>query len=61
MWSSILGWCYPFQRYMGTFKDKVRNLAQPEGSIIQGIVGEEVSNFVGEYFASVDPVALPTS
>ena len=33
---------------MGTSKDKVRNPAQPEGGIIQGIVGEEVSNFVAE-------------
>ena len=33
---------------MGTLKDKVRNPAQPEDSIIQGIGGEEVSNFVAD-------------
>ena len=46
----FLRWCYPFERYMGTLKDKVRNP-----------VSKEISNFVAESFTSVDPVGLPTS
>ncbi|XP_057250629.1 uncharacterized protein LOC130591359 [Beta vulgaris subsp. vulgaris] len=57
----FLRWCYPFERRMGTLQDKVRNPAQPEASIIQGTVGDEVGNFVAEYLASAEPIGLPTS
>ncbi|XP_021838106.2 uncharacterized protein [Spinacia oleracea] len=57
----FLRWCYPFERHMGVLQDKVRNPAQPEGSMIQGNVGEEVGNFVAEYLAKPEPIGLPTS
>ncbi|XP_056687991.1 uncharacterized protein [Spinacia oleracea] len=31
----FLRWCYPFERHMGVLQDKLRNPAQPEGSMSQ--------------------------
>ena len=42
----FLRWCYPFERHMGVLQNKVRNPAQPEGSMIQGTVSDEISNFI---------------
>ncbi|XP_021746079.1 uncharacterized protein LOC110711949 [Chenopodium quinoa] len=47
----FMRWCYPFERHMGTLQHKVRNPSHPEGSMIQGIVAEEIGNFVAEYVA----------
>ncbi|XP_021728353.1 uncharacterized protein LOC110695429, partial [Chenopodium quinoa] len=57
----FMRWCYPFERHMGTLQHKVRNPAHPEGSMIQGIVAEEIGNFVAEYVAVAEPIGLPTS
>ena len=40
---------YPFERHMGVLQNKVRNPAQPEGSIIQGTISDEIVNFIAEY------------
>ncbi|XP_010693722.1 uncharacterized protein LOC104906639 [Beta vulgaris subsp. vulgaris] len=55
----FLRWCHPFQRYMSSLEDKVRNPTQQEEDIIQGIVSEEVDNFVAE--ANVDHIGLHIS
>ena len=39
----------------------MRNPAQPEASIIQGTISEEVGNFVAEYLASAEAIGLPVS
>ena len=57
----FLRWCYPFERHMGVLQNKVRNPAQPEGSMIQGTVSDEISNFIAEYLAMAKPIGLPTS
>ena len=57
----FMRWCYPFERHMGTLKDKVRNRAHPKGSIMQGTVSEEIGNFVADYIALAQPIGLPTS
>ena len=55
----FMRWSYPFERRMGTLQNQVRNPAQPEGSIIQGTMAEEIGNFVAEYIAIVEPIGLP--
>ena len=57
----FLRWCYPFERNMGTLQDKVRNPAHPEASIVQGIVSDEVGNFIVEHLDIAEPIGLPTS
>ena len=57
----FMRWCYPFEILMGTLQDKVRNRAHPEGSMMQGTVGEEIGNFVADYIALAQPIGLPTS
>lgn len=46
-------WCYPSERHMDISQNKVRNLAQPEGITIQGIMSDEISNFIAEYMARI--------
>nr|GEZ74360.1 hypothetical protein [Tanacetum cinerariifolium] len=43
-------WMYPFERYMKKLKIYVRNKANPEGSIAEGYVAEEVLTFCSYYF-----------
>lgn len=57
----FLRWAYPFERHMVTLKDKVKNPAHPEGSIIQGITTEEVGEFVAEFMAKGEPIGLSKS
>ena len=57
----FLRWFYPFGRNMRVLQTKVRNLAQPEGSMIQSIVSDEIGNFIAEYMAMANPIGLPTS
>jgi hypothetical protein len=39
----------------------VRIPAQPEGSMIQGTVSDEIGNFIAEYMAMTKPIGLPIS
>ncbi|XP_057740110.1 uncharacterized protein LOC130957259 [Arachis stenosperma] len=47
-------WMYPIERYLGRLKQYVRNRAQPEGSIAEGYLSEEILTFCsrGEYLPS---------
>ena len=42
-------WMYPFERYMKTLKDYVRNHARPEGCIAESYLAEECMRFFGEF------------
>ncbi|XP_074576082.1 uncharacterized protein LOC141832476 [Curcuma longa] len=42
-------WMYPIERYLGRLKSYVRNKAQPEGSIVQGYLAEEILTFCSRY------------
>ncbi|GKA31390.1 hypothetical protein Tco_0717695 [Tanacetum coccineum] len=46
-------WMYPFERYMKTLKNYVRNKAKPEGSIAKGYVAQEELTFCSHYFRGV--------
>lgn len=43
-------WMYPFERYMGHLKKKVKNKAKVEGSIVEQYINEEISTFGSYYF-----------
>ncbi|XP_068487048.1 uncharacterized protein [Phaseolus vulgaris] len=47
-------WMYPIERYLGHLKSYVRNKAQPEGSIAEGYLAEEVLTFTSEYMEGVE-------
>ena len=42
-------WMYPFERYMKTLKDYVRNCARPEGCIAENYLAEESMRFFGHF------------
>ena len=42
-------WMYPFERYMKTLKDYVRNYARPEGCIAESYLAEESMMFFNEF------------
>ncbi|XP_060169988.1 uncharacterized protein LOC132600681 [Lycium barbarum] len=42
-------WMYPTERYLGHCKSYVRNMSQPEGSIAEGYLAEEVLTFCSQY------------
>jgi ssDNA-binding Zn-finger/Zn-ribbon topoisomerase 1 len=52
---------YPFEREMGTLKDRVMNPAKPEASIVQRTVAEEVAAWVSQYMARLKEVGVPKS
>ncbi|XP_056695643.1 uncharacterized protein [Spinacia oleracea] len=52
---------YPFEREMGTLKNRVMNPAKPEASIVQRIVAEEVAAWVDQYLESLKEVGVPKS
>ncbi|KAK7281307.1 hypothetical protein RIF29_09160 [Crotalaria pallida] len=47
-------WMYPVERYLGHLKSLVRNKAQPEGSIAQGYLAEEVLTFCSQYLEGIE-------
>ncbi|KAK7258274.1 hypothetical protein RIF29_23845 [Crotalaria pallida] len=47
-------WMYPIERYLGHLKSLVRNKAQPEGSIAQGYLAEEVLTFCSQYLEGIE-------
>ncbi|XP_073525456.1 uncharacterized protein [Phyllobates terribilis] len=56
-----LRWMYPFERFFGGLKDKVKNRANPEGSIIRGVLHEEISQYAAEFLSRLHPIGLPKS
>ena len=46
---------------MGVLQNKVRNPAQLKGSMIQGIMSDEIGNFIAEYMVVAKPIGLSTS
>nr|XP_025650886.1 uncharacterized protein LOC112747020 isoform X1 [Arachis hypogaea] len=47
-------WMYPIERYLGHLKSYVRNKAQPEGSIAQGYLMEEILTFCSRYLENIE-------
>ena len=45
---------YPFERYIGTLKQYVRNRARPEGSIAEGYVVNEALTFCSMYLHDIE-------
>jgi len=43
-----------FYRYLGHLKSYVRNKAQPEGSIVEGYLAEEVLTFCSQYMEGME-------
>ncbi|CAN0884221.1 hypothetical protein LINGRAHAP2_LOCUS14776, partial [Linum grandiflorum] len=44
---------YPIERFLGKLKSFVRNRSQPEGSIAEVWISEEIFNFSSLYFTPV--------
>ena len=49
-------WMYPIERYLGRLKSYVRNRAQPEGSIAEGYMAEEILTFCSRYLEGIETV-----
>ena len=47
-------WMYPFERYLGTLKQYVRNKARPEGSIAEAYIVNEALTFGSMYLHGVE-------
>ncbi|XP_042983282.1 uncharacterized protein LOC122312687 [Carya illinoinensis] len=47
-------WMYPFERYMGKFKQYVRNRARPEGSITEAYLHVECLTFCSMYLNDIE-------
>nr|KYP39706.1 hypothetical protein KK1_038992 [Cajanus cajan] len=47
-------WMYPIERYLGKLKSYVRNKAQPEGSIAEGYLAEEILTFCSRYLDGIE-------
>ncbi|XP_060171296.1 uncharacterized protein LOC132602472 [Lycium barbarum] len=47
-------WMYPIERFLGHLKSFVRNMAQPEGSIAEGYLADEILTFCSRYFEDVE-------
>ena len=45
---------YPFERFMKTLKEYVRNSARPEGSIAKGYMVKETLTFCSKYLKGVE-------
>ncbi|XP_031127589.1 uncharacterized protein LOC116029686 [Ipomoea triloba] len=52
---------YPFERFMKILKGYLKNQFQPEGSIIESYVAEEVIEFCTDYLANVESSGVPKS
>lgn len=57
----FLRYMYPYERHMGTLQDKAKNKANPEGSIIRGIMAEEAGNFCAVFLARAKEIGVPIS
>ncbi|XP_021990805.1 uncharacterized protein LOC110887533 [Helianthus annuus] len=57
----FLRYMYPFERYMGFLKGYVRNRNHPEGSIVEGYICEEATEFCTGYLEGVESIGVPKS
>ncbi|KAL3619447.1 hypothetical protein CASFOL_037017 [Castilleja foliolosa] len=57
----FLHYMWPYERHMGYLKSKVKNRGRPEGSIIRGVIDEEVLEFCTPYLPNTDHLGLPKS
>lgn len=44
--------------HMGTLKTKTKNRYRPEATIVEGMVAEEVIDFVTQYLTGFEPIGL---
>ncbi|XP_073129688.1 uncharacterized protein [Henckelia pumila] len=51
---------YPFERFMKTLKDYVRNRNRPEGSIAECYIAEEAVEFCSDYMSNVHTIGIPS-
>nr|XP_043637988.1 uncharacterized protein LOC122608988 [Erigeron canadensis] len=56
-----LRYMYPFERYMGVLKGYVRNRSRPEGSIVEGYVAEEATEFCTGYLDGIKSIGVSQS
>jgi hypothetical protein len=49
-------WMYPVERYMKMLKTYVRNMAQPEASMVEGYLNDECIGFITEYLQRFEVV-----
>ncbi|XP_025661384.1 uncharacterized protein [Arachis hypogaea] len=47
-------WMYPIERYLGRLKQYIRNRAQPEGSIAERYLSEEIMTFCSRYLDNIE-------
>ena len=47
-------WMYPFEKFMKTLKEYVRNCAKPEGSIAEGYMVNKALTFCSKYLKGVE-------
>jgi hypothetical protein len=52
-------WMFPFERAMGELKGHCRSRSRPEGSIVEGVIAEEVIELYTEYTPGLQPIGLP--
>ncbi|XP_073133515.1 uncharacterized protein [Henckelia pumila] len=51
---------YPFERFMKTLKDYVRNRNRPEGCIAECYIAEEAVEFFSDYMSNVHTIGIPS-
>ncbi|XP_052116462.1 uncharacterized protein LOC107484265 [Arachis duranensis] len=49
-------WMYPIEKYLGQLKSYVRNKAQPEGSIAEGYLMQEILTFCSRYLDNIETI-----
>ena len=47
-------WMYPTERNIQKLKSYIRNMNQPEGSIVEGYLGQEYMNFYTMYLNKLE-------
>lgn len=57
----FLRWMYPFERHFKELKDKNKNMARPEASIVRGYIAEEIAEFCAEFLARANAIGVPGS
>nr|XP_025625188.1 uncharacterized protein LOC112717339 [Arachis hypogaea] len=49
-------WMYPIEKYLGQLKSYMRNQAQPEGSIAEGYLMQEILTFCSRYLDNIETI-----
>ena len=55
----FLHWMFPWKRGMGDLKGHCRSRSRPEGSIVEGVVSEEVIELYTEHTPGLKSIGLP--